>query len=67
MKGGGDMTEQEECTFDEYRCKGCDFYSTCLNNELCADAEWEMQQQFLKGELKWISTDPKPIEENQHK
>ena len=38
MKGGGDMTEQEECTFDEYRCKGCDFYSTCLNNELCADA-----------------------------
>lgn len=50
------MTEQEECTFDEYHCKGCDFYSTCLNNELCADAEWEMQQQFLKGELKWIST-----------
>lgn len=48
--------QNEECAFDEYHCKGCSHYSDCRYNEDCAEAEWEMQQQFMKGELKWIST-----------
>lgn len=53
----GDYDDECVATFDEYRCKGCWFYSSCLQNEHNAEAEWEMQQQFIKGELKWINTD----------
>lgn len=52
----GDYDDECRAAFDEYRCKGCWFYSSCLQNEHNAEAEWEMQQQFMNGTFKWYST-----------
>lgn len=42
--------EDKDCIFDEYHCKGCSYYSDCRYNEDCAEAEWELQQQFMNIE-----------------
>ncbi|MDE6848123.1 MAG: hypothetical protein K2J44_02090 [Ruminococcus sp.] len=50
--------EDEECraTFDEYHCKSCDCDNDCFYNECAAEAEWEMQQQFIKDGNKRTDT-----------
>lgn len=45
----GDYDDECKDTFDEYRCKGCNYYDDCFYNECAAEAEWEMRQQFIKG------------------
>lgn len=47
--------QNEECVFDEYHCKGCSHYSDCRYNEDCAESEWELQQQYMNGELNCIN------------
>lgn len=47
--------QNEECAFDEYRCKGCSNYLDCQRNEDYAEAEWELQQQYMNSGLKCIN------------
>lgn len=42
--------EDEECTFDEYHCKGCRYYSDCLYNEVAAEVESDNLYRAMQGE-----------------
>lgn len=56
---GGSVNVVDECkaTFDKCHCKSCEYYNDCFYNECAAEAEWEMQQQYMNGEIKQYNLD----------
>lgn len=41
---------EQDCTFDEYRCKDCWYYDHCFQNEVAVEVEADNLYRAMQGE-----------------